>query len=148
MREVQEKVAARLKNPRPCGVIAYPEVDIRDRPYSKIKETVMYENLPNDISDEEIIRYHYGVPDEIFIGNVNPDEIRDTHELKSSFVTIGDTRISAINIREIGIDDLSVSHGVIVMAYSRCSMRITAMSPSAPGSKASHPISLPTGKDS
>jgi 8-oxo-dGTP pyrophosphatase MutT (NUDIX family) len=109
-REVLEEIGVDLANLEYIGKAVDPERDIRLVPPSKLATTLVHPPLPADLPSDATIKAHYGCPDYIFVGTVDENSVAESEELKN---------LRFINIREIGLGDLSAGHDIIVLWYRR-----------------------------
>jgi 8-oxo-dGTP pyrophosphatase MutT (NUDIX family) len=109
VREVEEEIGTKLLNPRYLGKATDPDRDIRVVPAKKVAEAVVEPQLPSGISEDAMVRAHYGCPDYIFVGEVDESAIsKDTEELSD---------VRFIDIRELQPGELSAGHDVVVLTY-------------------------------
>jgi 8-oxo-dGTP pyrophosphatase MutT (NUDIX family) len=113
LREVGEEIKAELQNARYIGKANDPERDVRvvlpekvagtltDPPFSSIDFSECHPETAR-------IKAHYGTPDYIYVGSVDPERIQNTEELEN---------VRFIDIRELEVGQLSAGHDVIVLKY-------------------------------
>jgi 8-oxo-dGTP pyrophosphatase MutT (NUDIX family) len=109
VREVEEEIGTKLLNPHYLGKATDPDRDIRVVPAKKVAEAVVEPQLPSDISEDAMVRAHYGCPDYIFVGEVDESAIsKNTEELSD---------VQFIDIRDLQPGELSAGHDVVVLTY-------------------------------
>jgi 8-oxo-dGTP pyrophosphatase MutT (NUDIX family) len=109
-RETFEEVDTEVLNPRLIGRATDPERDVRFVPPAKLRGVMVSNPLPEDLSETSVVKAHYGTPDYIFVGQVDPSKVHETEELKNP---------RFIDIRTLKPGDLSAGHDVIVLWYRR-----------------------------
>lgn len=112
-REVAEEIGTEIVNPEYIGMANDPNRgDTRIVPPSKLKGAYTDPPLDEDVfavTNEDIrIRAHYGVPDHIYRGTVDPEAITETEELTGN---------RFIDIRTLGPGELSAGHDLVVFRY-------------------------------
>ncbi len=108
LREIKEEIGTDLLNPKYIGKATDPDRDIRLVPPSKLTAAVVVPTLPSNLPDDGKVKAHYGCPDHLFVGQVDETALTTTEELRN---------LKFIDIRTLGLGDLSAGHDVVVLAY-------------------------------
>jgi 8-oxo-dGTP pyrophosphatase MutT (NUDIX family) len=106
VRELDEEIGIKAKNPKFLFQITDPNLDIRVVPFQKLQGCLGIE--AGKYAPEQEIRAHYGVPDFIFHVEVRPDEFQKSEELDN---------LRFIDVRTDAIYSMGAGHAVVAKRY-------------------------------
>lgn len=107
LREIKEEVGATVKDLQLLTISSDPESDVRDTTIGALKGSLaaeQWKELPSDMK----VKALYGIPDYVFIGEVNLNDIGKTEELYD---------VAIIDVREAAPPALASNHNSYLESY-------------------------------
>ncbi len=106
-REAQEEIGTSLSAVKLFKIHSNSERDVRRVPVESLRGSVV-ESIIEDRPRPTIVTARYGMPDYLFIGEVDPKSIKATEELHS---------LTWIDLRKTMTLDLSAGHNELIKQY-------------------------------